>query len=270
MNSNLDGFLSANNRRILALEARYRSHLGINRHVVTHWIGQFDPDHWPLALKILESIRYFNYGNLRALVSQAAIEAPNQFPDVPSTSVKFVIAGDIWEGDATIARLIRNNRIIPMRRLMQYTQLRTIEKAEVDGLVFIKDFSGTGEQLADWWWSTAEPLVLPLEVPVVLSVLVLNHPAKERLNSPGIPVISSHDLEPTLNILSDQCTAFTTEEKESILEYCARTGAPEEYMRGRGGASLLVAFDYGCSNYSLPILWWNSPTWSPLFQRRAY
>lgn len=138
--------------------------------------------------------------------------------------------------------------------------------------IFLLDiFSGTGQQIKDWWKSN-ESLLLPWSdksVELILGILVLNCKAAVSLKS--IPTNKEYVsyLGERYNVLSRDSKIFTTAEKELIKSYCRRTNCPSEYVYGRGNCGLLVSFKYGCPNNSLPILWYNSKRWNQLFKRYA-
>jgi hypothetical protein len=138
---------------------------------------------------------------------------------------------------------------------------------DVDVLVVVDDFSGTGDSLIEWW-QNVETLVRPLAATVVFASLLMTTEAVSRADELGIafPVV---ELGPEDNILLDSNDTFNSEEKKKILAYCRETGCSAPYIRGYGECALLLAFRHGCPNNSLPILWYGDKEWNELFLRRA-
>ena len=266
--SSHDAVLASHQARIQRLVARFQGHNGFDRALLLHWLGQFALEDIELALRVLENVIYFTRTNIRGLAEQMVDLTFAHLDAVPDEKVLFVFAGDIWESDALVARIVRYDRRVPERQLAQYTELASLDPGDWQAVVVLKDFAGTGQQLADWW-DSAEPLILPLEVEVVLGVLVLNGAAMERLERLGPSILVVRQLNDGNNVFHDECTRFSEGEKEIILRYCRRTAASDEYLRGRGANGLLVAFDHFCPNNSLPVLWHGSGSWTALFGRHA-
>ena len=149
------------------------------------------------------------------------------------------------------------------------TDLEKLSPDEVAVIVFVDDFSGTGDQLVVWW-ETVEQLVLPKKADVVVALLVMNGRARERIEQFAKLVISIDELGEEANVLSDENKQFDSKEKDSLLRYCEKTGCDPSYLKGRGECGLLLAFRHGCPNNSLPLLWHEKANkWQALFQRHA-
>jgi hypothetical protein len=150
---------------------------------------------------------------------------------------------------------------------MSMVDIANAEPGNIDAVVFLDDFSGTGDTLADWWLNV-ESIVLPLGVDVLVGTLAMTTRAEDRIREFAYPV-TTELLGPEADVLSAHNGSFDDEEKNQILSYCERTGCPPEYLRGYGGAGLLMSFKHGCPNNSLPILWCETDDWQNLFSRRA-
>ena len=145
---------------------------------------------------------------------------------------------------------------------------RESKKRKIDLIVFLEDFSGTGHTLEEWW-NTNAPIILPIGSSVLFGILVLNHVARTVLEK-ELTMIAIQSLEKKDNVLSAECEYFDGIEKESLFSFCKETGCSERYLKGYGECGLLVAFQHGCPNNSLPILWHEkSGVWEALFRRRS-
>lgn len=268
--SSLDAVLADSSRRIDGLVARFQGHNGVDRASVLHWLKQFREEHLDLALRLLENVTYFNRTNVRAYSRQVVDDAFVSLGDISREKVLFVIAGDPWEADASVARAVRHGGYLHSSQLTQYALLPSMEPDDWDAVVLLKDFVGTGAQIARWWTDTLEMLVLPLEVEVVFGILVLNSGARQTLEPLGPSVVATRELHAADNVFHTLCRLFSQEEKAIILEYCEQTTVSANYVRGYGDNGLLVVFDHGCPNNSIPVLWHNSESWVALFRRHAW
>lgn len=267
--SSHDALFAEHHTRINALVARFQGHQGVDRPCLLHWLSQFESEHVPLALRILANTNYFTRGNVAVLCRQVVELAVTSMDPVARSRILFVLAGRIWEGNAVVARALRHRDIVSSAQIAEFTSLSRMRRGEWEAVVLLKDFAGTGTQLSKWWRDTGEPLVLPLEAQIIIGVPVLHYRARERLAELGLSVISALDLHEGDDIFHTQSALLSEEERQIVLQYCGRTGASTEFVRGYGQSGLLVAFDHGCPNNSIPLLWHDSDSWSALFRRHA-
>jgi len=71
-----------------------------------------------------------------------------------------------------------------------------------------------------------------------------------------------------MDMFSEKSEIFSENEKETLLKYCEITGCPNNMVRGFKDCGLLLGFQHGCPNNSLPILWYDRNSWINLFHRR--
>lgn len=171
-------------------------------------------------------------------------------------------------GSATIARVVHNLPAACGSRIVKMSDLEGMDKGDAAVVAFIDDFSGTGDQFEDWWFSV-EPLIRPRGIPVVIGLLVVTTQARERIQGFVEHVVSVKELEGRFNVLSTECTDFDQAEKETMIQYCGQTGCDLMYVMGYGASGLLLAFTHGCPDNSLPILWHGFGNWRSLFIRYA-
>jgi hypothetical protein len=138
---------------------------------------------------------------------------------------------------------------------------------EVDAIVFLDDFAGTGDTLVSWW-ENVESIVRPSNAAVFVGVLVLNERARPRIEE-FAAVLSVTDLDIEADVFAAESTVFSEERKATLLNYCRETGCGPRYEQGYGNCGLLVVLKHGCPNDSLPILWYGGTAWRTLFSRRA-
>jgi len=265
----LDLMLASQSANVDSLVATFGGHEGMDRPHILHWLRQFDAEHVPLAVKILDNVRYFTRPNIIAMTREIVQDAYALLSSLNTSRILFLSPGSPWEGDSAMARALRREAAVPLGQLAGMANLPGQSAEDWDAVVICKDFAGTGRQLTDWWLNTGEMVILPLEARIVFAVLVLNDQACCALGDLGYEVICAAQLGQSDNVFHPSCVSFTDTDKQIIASYCERTRAPAEFVRGWGENALLVAFHHGCPNNSLPILWHGSEAWTPFFKRRA-
>ncbi len=255
-------------QEIRLLAARFRDHEDVTPAAVQRWLTQFGNDDTSIAMKVLREIRYYSAQDIRTMLRQLVERVYQHLTDVRQNRVIFIPAGKPYSGAVVLARALRDTPHVQRSQIKTVAELLSIPDGEVDAVVFVEDFSGTGETLTSWW-ANIEPAVLPKVSNVVFGVLVLNFRARERLREFSPTVVSVQELTEESNVLSDACNAFLADEKISLRRYCEKTRCSPEYRLGYGDCGLLVAFKHFCPNNSLPILWHNKNNWHNLFRRTA-
>jgi hypothetical protein len=256
------------NRQIQRAAQDFGDHEGMGTPRITRWIAQFRNNDIQLAIKILQEIKYYSTENIRAMVHGLVGLTYHHFPQIDRDKIFFIPVGFSFEGSSIIARALRDE-IGNERRIKQMADLEKLEAGTFDVLVFIDDFSGTGNTLKSWW-DNVETLVLPRNVPFAIALLVLNHRAREIIEQ-FAGIICVDELDENRNVVSPNSRSFTAMEKQKIIDYCRLTGCAEKYLLGYGECGLLIAFKHQCPNNSLPILWHTceQAQWEGLFKRSA-
>jgi len=252
---------------IRAAAERFGDHEGMSPARVLKWMLQFSEEDLPLAEKLLQQLRYFNANNLRALTRQMVEMIMNEVDGATPGGTVFVpLSREPGGGAEIVARVLRSLRNPVRPRIMTMVDLGE-PPSNVDTLVFVDDFSGTGDTLTEWW-ETIEALVRPLAARAVFAALIMTSGAAERVSEFAVAA-SVLELGPDSNVLGDDNAVFDGSEKERIFAYCRDTGCDAALLRGYGECGLLLAFTHGCPNNSLPILWYGDKGWDTLFLRRA-
>jgi hypothetical protein len=247
---------------------RFRDHEGMSSDHVLDWVSRFDDADVDLAIKILERTRYYSGAVIRGMVVDLVRLIHRHLHGVRRDRIYYVPVGHAGGGAAIIARALVQVPGVLQERVKLMVELEAIPKAEIGAIVFIDDFSGSGQTLSDWW-TNVEMMIRPLGVPIVIGLLVLNNMARAKIETFATALLPVEELQEENNVLSPQSVDFQQPEKESILEYCRGTGCGPFLERGYAGCGLLVAFRHLCPDNSLPILWYDSEHWGRLFNRRA-
>ena len=153
--------------------------------------------------------------------------------------------------------------------------------ADVEGIVFVDDFIGTGRTATKSLKEALSPisnLIAQLEIDVFLVSVSGFAEAAEKVERALSKVIHSFRVsisDPLGD--SDKCFA----EKSEILPDSVKRARAREIVKsygrrlsgqsplGFGNCQALVVFENTCPNNSLPILWAEGPdnSWQPLFPR---
>ncbi|MCH7687876.1 MAG: hypothetical protein IH899_14530, partial [Planctomycetes bacterium] len=223
----------------------------------------------PLAAKVLLRIDYYANNNIGSMARELATSTYAEYSEFRKNRIFFVPIGGAGSGAQQVARHLKIIRSVPNSSVVDLLELHRKGPEEVDVVVAFDDFSGTGQTIKEWW-ELNETIVRTKEAEIVIGVLVLNNRARTTLEEITSQVMTVQELLTDANVLHQDCEAFTSSEKASLLALCRTTGCSEDYVRARGECGLLVAFKHGCPNNSLPILWHNRDgVWESLFQRRS-
>jgi len=246
---------------------RFGDHEDITAGRVTRWLAQFEDPDLPLAVQVIRAIRYFNAINIRTMTKQLLEISIDELNQRNLLRAAFVAVGSLGAGSGTVARILRDRLKSTRHRMLSMLEVASLKRGAVDAIIFIDDFSGSGQTL-EKWWENVEPIVRPTNAQVFVGLLVVNERAHERIRA-FAEVFAVEELAASANVLSPENSTFTDEEKPRVFEYCQRTGCGEKYEAGWGQCGLLLAFKHGCPNNSLPILWVHEGQWRSLFNRRA-
>jgi hypothetical protein len=254
---------------IEAFAQDFGDHDYVKRPRLIRWLSQFGKDKIPLAIKVLKNMHYFGASNLMSMSQQLVKIVIGMYPHVKGSDIFYVPVGGAGTGAQMIARHLKNNPNVPNANIVDLLTLhRESKRKKIEVIVFLEDFSGTGNTIQEWWNANA-PIILPIGSNVLLGILVLNHIARSALEK-ELTTIAVQHLEKQDNVLSAECINFDDTEKESLLSFCNKTGCSLSFVRGYGDCGLLVTFQHGCPNNSLPILWHEkSGAWEALFRRRS-
>jgi hypothetical protein len=142
---------------------------------------------------------------------------------------------------------------LPMRKL-------TAE----DNVVFVDDFSGTGNQVVRMWDTIQE--VAAAEARFYLIVTAATRMAVDRIAAEtGLRLISGTTLECGDNVFDAACGHFSDAEQRTIEQYGRR--ADRQRPKGYGDCGLLFVLCHKTPNNTVPILHANHARWRGLFPR---
>jgi hypothetical protein len=257
----LSVFFERNDERIAQVVARFGSYQpqAVDREKIRIWLRQFDPQDFDLALRILESVQFYDLPRLlnllstlhRAIKANAAAEGFRR-----NEEFVFLPIGRTGDSGYEIVNRYRNiNRLGHTRvTFAQVVELQQIlyEAATSDGrkvLVFLDDFVGTGKQVCDFWEDVLSQHVHP-SIPMYLGTALACEAGIEVIQQrTPLRVIAVHIVQ--RRHLFSQTDLFTPAEKDRLTNVYGQIGNP---TLGVGGLGVLVAFAHGCPNNTLGVL----------------
>ena len=155
---------------------------------------------------------------------------------------------------------------------------RKLEEGDVDSVVFVDDFLGTGQQFEDFFKQWKFDTFLG-NATLVYCPVVAHHDGLKHLANvfPGITVVSAEVLDTEnhgffSNSVWSELSGGAISGKEAISWY-------KDFLRerginpgvektfGYGGLALTLGFSHSTPNNSLPLLWYESTDWVPLLER---
>jgi hypothetical protein len=249
--------------------AGYRHQITEER--IDRWFKQFQPRHKDLAARVLDCVDFIGHEQLftafRSLL--ASIDGWSIDPSQRRGRWRFVAfstsAGE--SGDEMLHKFRVANNLSSKKFNDLFVHKSELMRAQLglqDTVVFVDDFSGTGQQACDTWRELQE--LLPGEPRILLFLVAASYAAVNRVKvETDICCIPHFILRDSENIFSDSCRCFTNEDRNQLLRYCSKADARNP--KGFGDCGFVVVFSHSCPNNSIPILHACHQDWEGLFRR---
>lgn len=252
--------------------AQYRHQVNEGR--IDRWMQQFDQGDRDVAARVLDAVEFI--GNeqqtthFRTLLE--AIPGWNWDEQRRIGRWRFVAfstaageSGDLMLHRFRLATGMTSRRFHPL--FIHRSDLMREDFGPQDTIVFVDDFSGTGNQAVTAWREFLGEL-LPGGPRVMLMLVAASLAAVERItHETELEVVMGITLDASDDVFSDTCIHFSDQEKERLLHYCRR--ADRAKPRGWGNCGFLVVFSHNCPNNSIPILHVSNTRWEGLFRRNS-
>ncbi len=244
----------------------------ITRRRIENWLDQFADSDKDVAARTLDCVEFIGSGRIDAAFRQilAALPGWNRNRAARQGEWRFVAfstsAGE--SGDAMIHRFRRaNNMSHPNfdQLFIHPSSLAQARLSTADTVVFIDDFTGSGDQAIGKWQNVFAEILA--DVPTVyLAVVAASMQVARRIREEtAIQVMSDINLGQDDNIFNAACARFSAAEKTVIHAYCVRVDSVQP--GGYGDCGFLVIFAHDCPNNSIPILHKVTSVWRGLFPR---
>lgn len=247
----------------------------INRTVIEEWLNQFKKEHKDLAARLLDSVMFFELNSITSNFKAVLKSLNGWHQDEKYRSGRWffvAMSGSAGESGDIMLREFRRANGLSHKMYNEHfiTRSELVRKGltHEDKVVLVDDFTATGDQVCEVW---NDPEVAFSELTsgagsVYLVVLAATDIAIDKIQTETqLEVVPAHSLNEKDNLFSPHCKHFTKDEKVIVLEYCTKANAKKP--KGFGECGLVVVFNHGCPNNSIPILHSNSKKWNALFPR---
>ena len=244
----------------------------VNEDRIDRWLKQFQNNHLDIAARILDCVDFVSSEQMTSAF-RSILQGLEGWDNDKSKRIgrwRFCpFSGSAGEsGDTMIHKFRHANRLSSRlyNELFIYrSDLLREGLTSDDTVVFIDDFSGSGQQACEAWKDTFEEL-LPESPKTYLVLVAANSKAKKKIESETeLLVVSGIDYDERDNIFSSTCLHFNKSEKEIIFEYCKTVH--RDKPKGHADCGLVVVFAHNCPNNSIPILHGTTKKWEGLFRR---
>lgn len=246
------------------------------RHVITEdridrWIKQFAKKDRDLAARVLDSVDFISAEQINKAYQQLLNSLPGWSADAKNRKGRWFFvaysqsAGE--SGDEMLHKFRTANNMSSRKfneLFVHKSELISLKIGKGDTVIFIDDFSGTGNQICESWAGLQELLT---EGPnIYLFLIAASKAAIERVKKEtDLQCVSQIQLREEDNIFSDSCRYFDKYDQTQLLIYCKKADAAEPYGYRRCG--FVVVFAHTCPNNTIPILHASKVSWEGLFRR---
>ena len=243
---------------------------GPSREDIVFWLNQFTDEHRPIAARVLDQVLILSDAEIHQGYHNALSGLAGWSIDQAQRSGRWVfvgLGGQAESGAAMLHMFREANRLtsdVHQGLFASLSELPSLKLTAHDTVLFVDDFSGTGEQFSKRWETYQE--LVSCEARTFLVLAAATSTALERLKANGdLQVIVEVVLGPEHNVFHDGCPIFTAQEKNHLLSYCRR--ADRRKPKGWGDCGLLFVISRKTPNNSLPILHVTTRTWKGVFPR---
>jgi hypothetical protein len=239
---------------------------------VDRWIQQFDGADQDLATRVLDCVEVVSTAKIATAFRMALRRLPGWSLREEEREGRWYFVGlgeSAGESGDSMIHLFRQANNMEGRRfkeLFRYkAELPALGLQKGDNVVFVDDFSGSGNQACQAWKRFLQEMVgggpnLYLVLVCVAAVARARISEETDLIPVAEIVIGESD-----DVFSAKCRAFDAVEKGRLLEYCYR--ASPRAPKGYADCGLLLVLAHRCPNNSLPVLHANHRGWIALFPR---
>lgn len=238
---------------------------------IDRWIKQFQSVDRDLAARVLDCVEFISHEKMTAALRQGLRSVPGWTDDDATRQGKwrFVAysesageSGDMMLSRLRLANALTQRRYNPL--FIHRSELLREGLGPDDSVVFVDDFSGTGDQVCGNWPIFQE--LLPGDPKVYLILVGATVSARDRIaRETEMSLVTDVLLNEQDNVFASRF--FTPDEKANLLRYCEL--GDRKKPRGWGDCGLLVVFAHRCPNDSVPVLHADNRKWEGLFRRHG-
>lgn len=231
----------------------------VTRDRIGRWLTQFAAGDRDLGARILDALEFFRLDQQSQAFSSVLGALPGWSRNAARRHGRWrFVAFGIQSGESGDAMLAAFRRANGLSRA-DFNEL-FIHKADLlsanlgpkDTVVFVDDFTGTGDQVIKAWTESLGELLPGGPRAFLVLVVAVEAAARRIARETPLAVRAFRYLRARDNLFANECGHFSRPEKGTILTYCQR--ADRSNPRGYGECGVLLVFSHRCPNNSLPIL----------------
>jgi hypothetical protein len=239
---------------------------------ILKWFDNFKISEYPLALLILQNLRYFSENDVNELLDKMSEELKRLFYN-DFSDVNFFGLGDYSSdsGKQFLYRLRQRLGMSPENFPPTYSLL----SPKVKSAVFIDDLIGSGNQATNFFNQKLVNLKLDK---YYFSLLAFEDGINNILKNTGFKdVFTIKLLSKSDKAFSENSEIFREEKQRTLIKDFAQKYGRMLYPKGPLGyddCQALIVFSHNTPNNTLPIIWASNKnekktgvSWNPLFER---
>jgi hypothetical protein len=237
---------------------------------VRSWIASFRVGDRDVAARILDCVEVVSEPEIHDGYRIALRGLPGWSADVTARQGRwfFLGFGGPSESGQVMLRMFREaNRLTGAANNSLFCNLSDLPSKMLtaeDNVVFVDDFSGTGNQVVRMWPTIQELAAAEAKYYLIITAATRN--AIDRIAAEtGLTLISRTTLECDDNVFDTRCSYFSDADRQTIERYGKR--ADRQRPKGYGDCGLLFVLCHKTPNNTLPILHANHDKWRGLFPR---
>lgn len=241
---------------------------------IDRWLKQFKRHDRDIAARLLDSVEMIALPKILAAFQQCLTGLPGWHIDKNRRKGRWFFVGfatSPGESADQMMHLFRQANGLESDNFAGlfkwFSELPGLDLKDGDNIVFVDDFSGTGDQVCKRWQAYMKEL-LPTGPKYYLILAAVYWQARERIRKEtDLKLVADIHLSKADNVFSDTCRHFTGIERGRIADY-GRQASPK-FPKGWGECGLLIVFHHRCPNNSIPVLHNRRKGWHPVFPRHS-
>lgn len=244
---------------------------------VMSWILQFEPDHYDLALRIVNNLNVIGEHDLKTALSVAYSKLLRHAKDngikISKENTLYMPIGSDGESGAMIAYHFRTINDLSSSYFMSTETMTLIKSGNIHNMVLVDDIIATGDQSGEQLVEIANKARMMGIKNVYLVTAFGFRIGIDRLRDKQVADVFSaveyddRDTVMNLDALFYENLSHNKRQqyKEAISKYYGGYG-----YTGNGGSPIggLITFYYNTPNCTLSMIWAKGNGWIPLFERK--
>jgi hypothetical protein len=247
----------------------------IDSDTIKHFLLQFDLEHLPVAIKLLQNIDYYDTSRRLSLLdnlSRLIILNSNQaLEDVLICPLKEFYGDSSYQMHRLFHRHLKSLTKNCKKFDQKWVGWNDIDRFDERKMTifFVDDFIGSGDTVIGQWGLLQHYENRKKHRYCYAALVGYRDSIADALKQTfgRLEIIVSNELSETDRIFNDKNTVLSADEKEILKTYCHKVANDKEHVYGHKNSQSVVIFQDGSPNNAIPILTNESNGWYPLFPR---